>query len=590
VAGRNAQASQRRLVAILAMDAVGYSRLVATDEQGTLRTLATYRKAISDLIIEHGGRVFGSAGDSLIAEFQSAVEAVRCGVAIQRALHRHNADRPDSNRLEFRIGINLGDVIAQGDDLLGDGVNVAARLQEVAETAGLCISGSVREQIENKLSFPLTALGEHLLKNIPRPIYVHRVDWRLDPPAKGAVLTGSLSIPDRPSIAVLPFANMSGDADQEYFADGITEDVITALSQYRWFFVIARNSTFIYKGRAVDVKQVAREQGVRYVLEGSVRKVANRVRITGQLIDATTGNHLWAQKFDRDLADIFAVQDEITQNVVAAIEPEMLLVEGRRATRKPPANLDAFDCYVRGMWHFHNTTADDNREAIDWLRRAIEIDLRFAQGHMGLARSIVNRIWYGWSPNVDQDVSEADAAALRGVSLDERDPYTHYALFLTSILQRRHQQALAASQRSIDLTPNFALGHFALGATRIFMGRFPESVDPLLRCIRLNPQYPQIFLFWRFLAVAHYHMKNYEEALRYAEAACNKRRLYVQLRTLLACLGQLGRKEQSKSVLAEIDSLKTPDAERLQDRTAPYVDPTHREHFFEGLRRGGMKI
>jgi TolB-like protein len=571
------------------MDAVGYSRLVAEDEEGTLHTLGSYRKVIADLTAEHGGRIFGSAGDSFIIEFSSAVEAVRCGVAVQRALHRHNADLPERKRLEFRIGINVGDVVAQGTDLLGDGVNVAARLQEVAERAGLCISRSVREQVENKLSFAITPLGERSLKNIPRPVQVYRVDWRLDDASEGGVLTGNLLLPDRPSIAVLPFANMSGDAEQEYFVDGISEDIITALSQYRWFFVIARNSTFIYKGRAVDVKQVAREQGVRYVLEGSVRKSGNRVRITGQLIDAATGNHLWAQKYDRDLADIFAVQDEITQSVVSAIEPEMLLVEARRASRKAPGNLDAFDCYVRGMWFLYKTALDDNREAIALMRKATELDGNFAQGHMGLARAIVNRIWYGWSPDVEKDVLEADVAALRAVALDERDPYSHYAAFLTSILQKRHQQALDAAQRSIDLTPNFALGHFALGATRIYMGKFAEAVDPLLRCVRLNPQYPQISLFWQFLAVAQYHLRNYNEALRYAEVACGKNRLYVQLRILLACLGQLGRMEEGKAVLAELEALRTADAERLHSRTNPYVNQADREHFFEGLRKAGMR-
>src|SRR5215475_14366787 len=311
----------RRLAAILAADVAGYSRLMAADEEATLRTLEAYRRTISDLISEHAGRIFGSAGDSMIAEFSSPVQAVRAAVAIQRALARHNADLPGDQRMDFRIGVNLGDVMVDNDNLRGDGVNVAARLQGVADPGGICISGAVRDQIEGKLNFPLMPIGQRSLKNISRPVSVYSVDWRLQHPAATGVLGGELALPDKPSIAVLPFSNMSGDPEQEYFADGITEDIITALSHHRWFFVIARNSTFVYKGRAVDVKQVARELGVRYVVEGSVRRAGGHVRVTAQLIDALTGNHLWAERYDRDVGEVFVVQDEITNAVAAAIEP-----------------------------------------------------------------------------------------------------------------------------------------------------------------------------------------------------------------------------------------------------------------------------
>jgi adenylate cyclase len=351
---------ERKLTTILAADVAGYSRMVANDEEGTLRTLGIYRKTISDLIAEHAGRIFGTAGDSVIAEFASPVQSVRAAVAIQRALHRHNVDLPEARRMEFRLGINLGDVVSEGDDLLGDGVNVAARLQQTAEPSGICISMAILQQIQGKSNFPMIDLGELLLKNIPRPVRAYSVDWKLDAPNATTVLDGQFSLPDRASIAVLPFDNMSGDPEQEYFADGITEDIITALSQYRWFFGIARNSTFTYKGRAIDIKRVARELGVRYVLEGSVRKAGPRVRITGQLIDAETGTHLWAERYDREYADIFAIQDEITASVVGAIEPEILMGEGKRAARKPPENLDAFDCCMRGVWHYNHFTADES--------------------------------------------------------------------------------------------------------------------------------------------------------------------------------------------------------------------------------------
>src|SRR5215468_3320458 len=408
---------KRRLAAILAADVAGYSRMVAEDEEVTLRTLGAYRHAIGDRISEHGGRIFGTAGDSVIAEFASAVQAVRAAVAIQRALQRRNADLPERRRMEFRIGINVGDVVAEGEDLLGDGVNIAARLQEVAAPAGICLSGAVREQIEGKLNFQLAALGERTLKNIPRPVAIYRVDWGAHAPWPAAVLGGAApTLPDKPSIAVLPFVNLSGDHEQEYFVDGISEDIITALSHYRWFFVIARNSTFAYKGRpGVDVKQVARELGVRYVLEGSVRKVGSRIRATAQLIDAESGNHLWAERFDRDLADILALQDEITRSVVGAIEPEMLLFEGGRAARKSAASLDAFDCCMRGLWHFHQYTAEDNAQAEPWLRRSIELDPKLAQAHMALARTLTNRIWSGWSRDIRRDLSAAREAVTRAL-------------------------------------------------------------------------------------------------------------------------------------------------------------------------------
>ena len=325
---------ERRLAAVLAADVAGYSRLTALDEEATLRTLGAYRAAIGEFVGEHAGRIFGTAGDSVVAEFASPVQSVRCAVAIQRAMHRRNADIAQDRRLEFRIGVNLGDVVVSESDLLGDGVNVAARLQEIAAPGGICITGAVREQIEGKVSFPLIHLGERSLKNIPRAVSVYRVDWAAQDPSTTGVLGGELALPDKLSIVVLPFTNMSGDPEQEYFADGITEDVITALSRHRWFFVIARNSSFTYKGRNADVKQVGRELGVRYVLEGSVRKVGGRVRVTAQLIEAETGAHIWAERYDRDYADIFAIQDEITESVAGTIEPEMLMGEGRRAVRK----------------------------------------------------------------------------------------------------------------------------------------------------------------------------------------------------------------------------------------------------------------
>lgn len=582
---------RRRLAAILVADVAGYSRMTAHDEESTLRALSIYRAVIADLIAEHDGRVFSAAGDSVLAEFASAVQAVRAAVATQRALKRRNADLPAAQRMEFRIGLNLGDVVVEGGDLLGDGINVAARLQELAPPAGICISGALRDQIEGKLSFPLISLGAQTLKNIPRLVTVYRVDWDADETTASGILGGNApSLPDKPSIAVLPFANMSGDPDQEYLADGITEDIITALSHYRWFFVIARNSTFIYKKQqGVDVKQVGRELGVRYVLEGSVRKAGNRIRATAQLVEAETGNHIWAERFDRDVADIFALQDEITGNVVGAVEPEMQLVEGRRATRKSVANLDAFDCWMRGVWHFnHLSDAEQHRQAETWFRRAIEIDSHFSAAHMSLARVLNHRIWWGWSTDVEQDLSNGHTEATRAVALDDRDPYTHYALSLLCILKRQHAQSLAEAQRSIDLSPNFSLGYFALGWVRIYLGNFNEAIDSLLRCLRLSPNDQQAGGFLGHLALAQYHLGQYEEAMRDIERARRRRRIPFLMRIQLATLGQLGRTEEAATVHAELAQFDPPNAAHFWMAISPYVDPAHHAHLRDGLRKAGM--
>src|SRR5262245_33554940 len=518
---------ERRLAAILAADVAGYSRLMGADDEGTLATLSTYRGVVDSLIAEHQGRVFGSAGDSVVAEFTSAVQSVRCAVAVQRAINRRNADLPDRQRMEFRIGVNLGDIMVEKDNLFGDGVNVAARIEEVADPADICISSAVYEQIAGKVSFPTSALGERTLKNIARPVSIYRVDWRLEDMQAREILRGNLSLPDKPSVAVLPFVNMSGDAEQEYFADGITEDIITALSRNRWFFVIARNSTFTYKKRAVDVKQVGRELGVRYVLEGSVRKAGNRVRINTQLVEADSGAHLWAERYDRDLSDVFALQDEITESVVAAIEPELLIVEGRRAARKNAAHLDAYDLFLRGMWHYYQFNPEDNRRAEDCMRKAMALDPHLAYGHLGLARVLHGRTLLDWSTDFDAEQRLAFEAAQRAVELDDKDPYCHYVFSVASRSAGLHQQALAQAQRAIDLNPNFALAYYALGSVRVYVGHFVEAIDPLLRVMRLSPNEPIAFIFYYFLGLAHYHQHDYLQAAQLAERGLTLRRIHA---------------------------------------------------------------
>ena len=394
------QRQQRRLAAILAADVAGYSRLMAADESGTLARLKQLRaEVIEPKIAQFHGHIVGSAGDSLLVEFASAVNAVQCAVEVQEGLADQNANLPEDRRMAFRMGVNLGDVIAEDDTIHGDGVNIAARLEKLAEPGSVCIGRNVYDQVKGKLDYGYADLGEQRVHNIPEPVHAYRVK-----PSKptadtspGLSTKDALPLPDKPSIAVLPFENMSGDREQEYFADGMVEEIITALSRMRWLFVIARNSSFTYKGRAVDVKQVGRELGVRYVLEGSVRKAGNRVRITGQLIDTATGAHLWADRFDGALEDIFDLQDQVTASVVGAIAPKLEQAEIERAKRKPTENLDAYDYYLRGLAGFINGPEEGNDGGVCRIfSRAIELDPNFASAYGMAARCYAQRKSSGW--------------------------------------------------------------------------------------------------------------------------------------------------------------------------------------------------
>ena len=382
---------ERRLAAILAADVVGYSRLVGIDEEGTLAALKALRKSLIDpKVAEHRGRIVKNTGDGALVEFASAVDAVRCAVETQREMADRAINIPENRRIEFRIGINIGDVVIEEGDIFGDGVNIAVRLESIAAPGGVCISEDVYRQVRGKFDATFDDIGEQKLKNIVQPVRVYRVRIGGTAGASTGEPSTNLPLPDKPSIAVLAFQNMSGDPEQEYFADGIAEDIITALSKSRWLFVIARNSSFTYKGRSVDVKLIGRELGVRYVLEGSVRKSGNRVRITAQLIEAATGAHMWAERYDRDLADIFAVQDEITGSVASAIEPEMAQAEQQRASRKLPDSLDAWEAYHRGLWHLLKFEPGENDQARPFFQRAIDLDRGFAPGYYGLA---MTHIW-----------------------------------------------------------------------------------------------------------------------------------------------------------------------------------------------------
>src|SRR5258705_6907654 len=414
---------QSRLTAILAADVAGYSRLMGLDEAGTAKALHEHRAVVVPIVVRYGGRIVKTAGDGVLLEFPSIVAAVDCAVVVQNLMRGRNRDVPEERRMLFRIGINLGDVLIDGDDILGDGVNIAVRLEGIAEPGGICVSDDVYRQVSGKLDVSFEDMGNRQLKNIARPVHAYRARI-VDVPASG-ISASLLPLPDKPSIAVLPFINMSGDPEQDYFADGIAEDIITALSRFKALFVIARNSSFTYKGRAVDVKQVGRELGVRYVLEGSVRKSANRVRISGQLVDTATGAHLWADRFEGGLSDVFDLQDQVTESVVGAIAPAVEKAEIERAKRKPTESLDAYALYLRGLarlYQFGNRQAND--EALRLFNRAIELDPDFAAAYGRAALCYVNAKMNGWISDTANEIAEVKRLAQRAGELGKQDTIT----------------------------------------------------------------------------------------------------------------------------------------------------------------------
>jgi len=416
---------ERRLTAILAADVAGYSRLMGADEEGTLAALKTLRREVADpKIKEHRGRIVNTTGDGLLGEFASVVDAVRCAVEVQREMAARNTGVQPERRIDFRIGINLGDIIIDENDIFGDSVNIAARLEALAEPGGIYVSRVVRDQVRDKLAISFEDMGEQQVKNIARPVRAYRalIAERTDRPSTLSDRAAPRTLSDRPSIAVLPFNNVSGDPEQEYFVDGITEDIITALSKWRWFLVIARNSTFAYKGKSVDLKEAGRDLGVRYVLEGSMRRAGQRVRISSQLIDIATGTHLWAERYDRDLTDIFAVQDDITSRVVAAIEPALSRAESQRVIAKRPEHMGAWDYCQRGLWYVHKATRTDGTTAYGLFKQALALDPNLADAHLGLARALIVQWDYGSVEDFAPFVREAREAALLALDSENRKP------------------------------------------------------------------------------------------------------------------------------------------------------------------------
>jgi adenylate cyclase len=574
---------ERRLAAILAADVAGYSRLMGTDEEATLAALKACRHELIDpKIAEYRGRIVKTSGDGVLVEFLSAVDAVRCAMEVQRAMATRNAAIPEDRRIEFRIGINVGDIIIDEGDIYGDGVNIAARVESLASPGEICLSDNAYQQIKGKLAFDVRDLGEQNLKNIVQPVRVYGV--RLD----GTPERPALVLPDKPSIAVLPFQNMSGDPEQEYFADGISEDIITGLSKLRWLFVIARNSSFAYKGKVADVKRVSRELGVRYVLEGSVRKSGNRVRITSQLIDATTGNHLWAERYDDDLTDIFKLQDEITKKVVAAIEPKLLEAEGVRSQSRSSADLDAWEMVIRANSLFWRLTKTESLAAIVALKQVVERHPEYAPAHSMLAFSLLLARQFGWR-SMEPQVKEAEALAVRAAVLDDSDPWAHLALGLVATARRRTNEALEEFQRALDLNPNFAAAHGYLGFALALGGALDESIDHCERAIRLSPHDPQNAVFNVHLSAAYYHMGRYAEAVNFGRKAIQQRfGLPNAHRVYAASLAQAGQIEEARAELALLQELHPENSIAWVEQNIP-LNPSRMAKLVEGLRKAGMQ-
>jgi adenylate cyclase len=579
----------RRLSAILAADVVGYSRLIRADEEGTLAALKGIREDIIDpKIAEHHGRVVKLMGDGMLAEFGSVVDAVRNAVAMQQAVAEHQAEVPEDRRIVFRVGVNLGDVVIEGDDIHGDGVNVAARLEGLADPGGICVSGAVHEQVRDRIDLTFEDLGEQEVKNIDRPIRVWR--WASDTSATAsgpAPTTKPLPLPDKPSIAVLPFDNMSGDPEQEYFSDGITEDIITDLSKVSGLFVIARNSSFAYKGANPDVAEVSRALGVRHIVEGSVRKAGNRVRITAQLIDGTTGGHIWAERYDRDLTDIFAVQDEVTREIVGALEVKLTADEKARLAGRGKIVPEAYDYFVRARDRGNQLTRDAIGEARAMFERAIEIDPDFAAAYAGLSWAIITEYVNGWRGGLEDELVQGVDLARKAVALDPYEPFAHFALSNAETWRRNFDAAERAAERAVALDPNSAFGQGTLGRARHFAGRPAEAITAFETGMRLDPHFPDIGL--HFLAQAQFSLKRWDEA-----EANFKRRVLLNPRTdeswayLASLYGHTGRAEEARAMWEEVMRVNPDYSIERMRRILPYKNPEQFEFFVDGLRKAGL--
>jgi len=627
------QEVKRKLAAILSADVKGYSRLMGEDEKGTVRTLNAYKEMMSNLIHQYHGRVVDAVGDNVLAEFASVVDAVECGVEIQKELKTRNGELPENRRMEFRIGINLGDVIEEGEQIYGDGVNIAARLESLAEAGGICISGTAYDQVENKLGLGYQFLGEQTVKNIAKPVRVYRV--LMEPEAAGKVIgekrakprqwqrtvlivvailivgavafavwksyirpTPSVEIaskekmafplPDKPSIAVLPFVNMSGDPKEEYFSDGITEEIITALSKAPHLFVISRQSTFTYKGKPVKVKQVSEELGVRYVLEGSVRKSGDKVRITAQLIDALTGHHLWADRYDRDLKDIFALQDEITMKIITALQVKLTQGEQAAMIAKGTKNLEAFLKCLQSLASLTTHTKEGNALGRKLAEEAIALDPKYSRPYVALAQTYILDVLLGITESPEKSMAKAMELIKKAISLDETDAAAHGVLGYMYTMMGQHDKAIVEAERSVSLNPNDASNLTRLSFVLNNAGRAEEAISLLKSVKRLNPTPPQPY--YVHLSMAYRLTGQYKEAIETAKEALrhvpNNQLAYLQIVTVYSMAGQ---EQEARAAAAEVLKINPKFSLEQYAKTLYFKNKSDTDRTLEALRKAGLK-
>jgi adenylate cyclase len=580
----------RRLAAVLAIDMVGYSRHMEADEAGTIARQKAHRQEVIDpVLMEHAGRIAKTMGDGLLVEFGSVVDALECAVRIQRGIAKIEAKVPKERRIQYRAGINLGDIVIDGDDILGDGVNIAARLEALAEPGGIFISASVFEQVVGKLNVAFDNLGEQQVKNIRKPVRIYRVRLEIMADSMGSEASGLSGGAVKPSIAVLPFQDMSPERNQEYFADGIAEDIITELARNQSFFVTARNSSFTYKGRSVAVKQVAGELGVRYVLEGSVRKGGNRVRITAQLIDATTGNHVWAERYDRELDDIFSVQDEITTSIVGVVAPELIGAEMQRARRKDPAEMGAWDCVMRANWHAWRLTEGHNAEAKKFATQAIGLDPRMARARVVHAMCDIWDVLYGWSENPLKSLASAHDMARRAVELDPRDAEAHTILGVVTLFTRDFDDAPRRLETALQLNANLAFPHMWGGGYYAFTSESGKAREHLTKALRLSPRDPANYWTFAFFGLADFSDEHYEEAAEWALKAIHLQQDFPTAHRLLAAsYGQLGLTEKAQSALEGLLAIAPGTTIARTRAGVPWKDPVVMDRYLNALRKAGL--
>jgi adenylate cyclase len=625
---------KRKLTAILSADAAGYSRLMADDEAATVKTIASYREIMASLIKQHRGRVVDSPGDNLLAEFSSVVEAVQSAVAVQNEIQTRNSDLPDSRKMEFRIGINLGDVIDEEERIYGDGVNIAARLEAMADPGGICVSKTAFDQIETKLPLGYEYLGEQSVKNIPKPVGAYRVLMKPDAAGKVigekrflgrfsrstaiaaiillVIVAGGLigwniylhqskkvepasiekmafQLPDKPSIAVLPFVNKSGDPNQDYFSDGITETIITALTQIQNMFVIARSSTNTYKGKDVEIKQVAEELGVRYVLEGSVQKTEDRVRISSQLIDAITGKYLWAERWDRDLADIFVLQDEITKKIITSLNVTLLKGEDARRLAQSTDNLEAYLKYLEGLKIHQRHTKEDNIIGRQMLEEVIALDPNFLTAYIQLAITHIVDASYGWAESRDKSLKAAEELAQKVLSLDDSNAGAYIVLGDVYNQRGEIEKGVALTRKGVALAPNSANPHAWLGIALLNVeGKAEEAIEEFKIARRLNPFTPNWIL--NYTAVAYRLNGDYEKAIEILQTVIKRNPdAWLSHFEIAACYGLLGREEEARAAAAEVLRIR-PDFYISMLHDHAYGDKVNKDRTIEVLQKAGLKL